>query len=69
MGKIGKVGTAGKVIKVVIVAKAIKLVKLITVGTVGQRCKNVPMCQQCWFKKNPIWGKIFAKFYAVLSRK
>ena len=27
----------------------------------AQRCKNVPMCQQCWCK-NPIWDKIFAKF-------
>ena len=27
------------------------------------------MCQQWWCKKNPISGKIFAKFYAVLSRK
>ena len=35
----------------------------------SQRCKNVPTCQQCWCKKNPILGKIFAKFYAVLSRK
>ena len=34
-----------------------------------QRCKNVPTCQQFWLKKNPISGKIFAKFYAVLSRK
>ena len=34
-----------------------------------QRCKNVRTCEQCLCKKNPISGKIFAKFYAVLSRK
>ena len=34
-----------------------------------QRCKNVQTCEQCSCKKNPISGKIFAKFYAVLSRK
>ena len=35
----------------------------------SQRCKNVPTIQQCLCKKNPISGKIFAKFYAVLLRK
>ena len=34
-----------------------------------QRCKNVQTCKQCSCKKNLISGKIFAKFYAVLSRK
>ena len=24
--------------------------------------KNVPTCQQCWCKKNPILGKIFTLF-------
>ena len=35
----------------------------------GRDVKNVPMWQQCWCKKNSILGKIFAKFYTVLSRK
>ena len=35
----------------------------------AQRCKNVQTCKQCLCKKNPISGKIFAKVYAVLSRK
>ena len=34
-----------------------------------QRCKNVRTCKQCLCKKNPISGKIFAKFYAVLFKK
>ena len=34
-----------------------------------QSCKNVQRCKQCLCKKNPILGKIFAKCYAVLSRK
>ena len=33
------------------------------------RCKNVRPCEQYSCKKNPILGKIFAIFYAVLSRK
>ena len=37
-------------------------------STLYQRCKKVPTCKQCWCKKNPILGKIIAKFYAVLSR-
>ena len=35
----------------------------------NQRCKNVQRCKQCLCKKNLILGKIFAKFYDVLSRK
>ena len=34
-----------------------------------QICKNIQTCEQCLCKKNPILGKIFANFYAVLSRK
>ena len=39
------------------------------IAIIMQRWKNIQMCHQCLCKKNPIWGKIFAKFYAVLSRK
>ena len=54
-----------------------KVLPLITSYTGGrgsevlhwQRCKNEPTCQQCWRKKNPILGKIFTKFYAVLLKK
>ena len=37
---------------------------------IDQRCKkNVQTCGQCLCKKNSMLDKIFAKFYAVLSRK
>ena len=45
-------------------------VKRVTVTSSPQRWKNLPICEEkkiC--KKNSVLGKIFAKFYTVLSRK
>ena len=40
-----------------------------TVVLLTQRCKNVPMCQQYWCKKNPISGKNLCKILRCFVEK